>query len=69
MGYSGFDENPEEEEYAKEEGESGEHERPQRPQLNMTKVKHHCGNMFRGRKEGKVVEPLNFFTPLAIKNC
>ena len=42
--------------------------RPQRPQLNKTKVKHHCGNMFRGRKEGKVVEPLNLFATIAIKN-
>ena len=42
--------------------------RPQRPQLDKTKVKHLCGNMFRGRKEGKVVEPLNFFAHIAIKN-
>ena len=31
VGYSGFDENLEEEEYAKEEGESGEHEATETP--------------------------------------
>ena len=45
-----------------------ENMRTQIPQLNKTKLRHLCGNMFRNRKEGKVVEPLNLFAPIAINN-
>ena len=31
--------------------------------LNKTKL--HCGNMFRGLKQGEGVEPLNFIAPIA----
>ena len=69
VGYSGFDENLEEE-YAEEEGESGEHkatETPTKQDQSQTPLWKYVQRQ-EGGKEGKVMEPLNFFAPIAIKN-